>query len=150
MEDFMTKQSKRQRPIKATTTSSPDVFTLQADCPRCGAKKGSSFKRAADFRSAGPHCPQCGTPTENLASLQDAQQDKAAPAEPYIVVEKTGARVALGSTITDFRGDQAVLVNFIAPHQAGSTGRVVVQAEGREELYYPSVYGLKIVVPEVK
>ena len=55
---------------------------------------------------------------------------------------KTKAVVLAGETITDFRGDTAVLEATYA--RDGARGKV--QVKGR--LYYPSVYGLEFVPRE--
>ena len=58
------------------------------------------------------------------------------------LVDSDNNPVAIGATITCFRGTQAILKGGLPPQRPGSTGRVYV---GGGE-FYPSVYNLKWVV----
>lgn len=64
-----------------------------------------------------------------------------------LVYEGTYTPVNVGDTITDFRGDEATLVAWYPPQHPASSGRVEVREAGATgtSLYYPSVFGLRIV-----
>lgn len=61
----------------------------------------------------------------------------------------TGEPVSVGDTVTDFRGEEAILTGGTPPHKPSSTGRVFVRSASAEVgwsgEYYPSVYNLKWV-----
>lgn len=64
-----------------------------------------------------------------------------------LVYEGTNAPVQDGDTLTDFRGEEATFVGWYPPRHPGSTGRVEVRVGDSPytSLYYPSVFGVKIV-----
>lgn len=62
--------------------------------------------------------------------------------EYVLINEETGNQVLKGDTVKDFRGDSAIVESYTPPHKPSSTGRVITN-EGE---YFPSVYGLKIVL----
>lgn len=64
----------------------------------------------------------------------------------HILVDTiTGEPVSVGDIVTDFRGDEAVILGGTPPHKPSSTGRVYVRStEGDwSGEYFPSVYNLK-------
>ena len=65
-----------------------------------------------------------------------------------LVDEATGARINVGDVVPDFRGDPHTVLGWIAPHHAGSTGRVIVADEAAsfgERTFYPGVINARIV-----
>ncbi len=60
------------------------------------------------------------------------------------LLHKNGEEVKVGDLVTDFRGDEAIIVHWEAPEHEGSTGRVYVRyaREVFDTLYYPSVFDL--------
>lgn len=57
---------------------------------------------------------------------------------PTLVREETGEPVHVGSVVTTFRGERAVIERINAPHKPSSTGSVDTDIGS----HYPSVYGL--------
>ena len=57
-----------------------------------------------------------------------------------LVHASSGAGVAPGSELPDFRGDLDVIIDGTPPHKPSSTGRVYTKS-GAE--YYPGVFNLK-------
>lgn len=63
-----------------------------------------------------------------------------------LIDTSTDAPAIMGQTLTDFRGDTAVLTDARPPHKPSSSGFVYVRDEaGHSGEYYPSVFGLKWV-----
>jgi hypothetical protein len=60
-----------------------------------------------------------------------------------LIHEATGNEVVDGETVTDFRGDKAVVTGREEPRHSGSTGRVYVRANGWTNGFYPSVFDMK-------
>ena len=56
----------------------------------------------------------------------------------WVLLDKAGNPVDIGSPLVDFRGDETVLESAEVPRSENSTGRV--------NNYYPSVFGLEWVV----
>lgn len=65
-----------------------------------------------------------------------------------LVDEKTGREIQLNETLTDFRGDTAVLTGLEPPHKPSASGKVVVLEGDGTRLYYAGVYGLKYIKVE--
>lgn len=59
-----------------------------------------------------------------------------------------GTLVNVGDTITDFRGDTAILISIDRANMPGKSGKVTVLYNGNRGTYYSSVFNLIIV--EVK
>lgn len=62
-----------------------------------------------------------------------------------LIDTKTNLPVEIGATLTDFRGETAVLRGATPPHKPSSTGRVYVQEGDCSAEYFPSVYKLQWV-----
>lgn len=64
--------------------------------------------------------------------------------EPYLVDDK-GERKQKGDEVVSFRGEKGIIEGWEIPAHAGSTGRVIVRIEGKDETrtHYPSVWGLE-------
>jgi len=64
-----------------------------------------------------------------------------------LIEEASGNEVKPGMTILSFRNELYKFISFRAPHKPGSTGRINVEHcdTGREQEFFPTVFGLKIV-----
>jgi hypothetical protein len=64
------------------------------------------------------------------------------------LIDKHGVEVHPGDVVYDFKGDSHQVSSFEPPRHEGSIGRVYVRdmVTGSNRLYYPSVFGLKIVM----
>lgn len=62
-----------------------------------------------------------------------------------LVHKDTGVEVEVGETVTDFRGDKAIVTGMEKPRHSASTGRVYVRPLDAEwtQGYYPSVFDLE-------
>jgi hypothetical protein len=58
----------------------------------------------------------------------------------WILVHKNNAPAVEGETITDFRGEKAILTGGRPPHKPSSSGFVFTDNGG---MYYPSVFKLE-------
>ena len=56
--------------------------------------------------------------------------------------KKTGERVAIGDSVTDFRGNPATLAKLVRPAEPGRDGKVIV--EGSPVAYYAGVFDLDV------
>lgn len=60
--------------------------------------------------------------------------------------EETGEVVPIGSEITDFRGDKAILVSVDRVRIPGKSGKITYRtADGRGRCVYDRVFGLEAV-----
>lgn len=60
--------------------------------------------------------------------------------------EETGEIVPIGSEITDFRGDKAILVSVDRVRIPGKSGKITYRtADGRGRCVYDTVFGLEVV-----
>ncbi len=62
------------------------------------------------------------------------------------LINENGYEVKIGDSVVDFRGEVVQVIDFTAPRQSSSTGRVYVKREhGTKREYFPSVIGCTIV-----
>lgn len=60
--------------------------------------------------------------------------------------EETGEVVPIGSEITDFRGDKAILVSVDRVRIPGKSGKITYRtADGRGRCVYDKMFGLEVV-----
>jgi len=57
-----------------------------------------------------------------------------------LIHKQTGKIVREGDTVTDFRGEEGIVLGWTKPHSPASTGRVTVDVLGNEHHCYPEVY----------
>lgn len=57
-------------------------------------------------------------------------------------VDSNGNEVKVGDSLTDFRGDKAIVKSFEAPHKPGAKGRIYVEGGWG---YYASVFRCEYV-----
>tara|TARA_Y100000310_G_scaffold192884_1_gene192788 strand:- start:333 stop:626 length:294 start_codon:yes stop_codon:yes gene_type:complete len=57
----------------------------------------------------------------------------------------TGAPVYPGASVTDFRGDVAIVSDPVGqqPHKSSSTGRIHVEIGGNPRTFFPGVFGCR-------
>jgi hypothetical protein len=65
-----------------------------------------------------------------------------------LIEEASGNEVKPGMTVLNFRNEIYKVTGFLSPQHVGSTGRVLVVScdeNTKEQMFYPNVFGLKIV-----
>lgn len=65
-----------------------------------------------------------------------------------LVYSQTGKEVQLGDAVTTSRGDKAIVRDIVKPHKPASTGRVEIEIDGGNALFYPSVIGAEWIERE--
>ena len=66
-----------------------------------------------------------------------------------LIDDKTKQPLLLGTKVTTFRGEKAILTAFYPPHRPGVSGKVLVKRKtGGEDLIYASVIGAEYIEVE--
>ena len=57
-----------------------------------------------------------------------------------LIHKQTGKVVREGDKVTDYRGEEGIVLGWTKPQSPASTGRITVDVQGIERHCYPSVY----------